>query len=539
MPSKHRVGLSKYQEVPPLLRKVGKPAVPANEELMADTPPDAPPRSSSDSESDDGLPNRGDIKPTRFPETQPERSRPVQDLHGEESSKNAPSVVSRSKATRASTRRRRMNEPSSSPKETDRQTEAEKGDDVPSSPTAKNLKRSSPNENVSGDQLFDDQIFPQQKKPPLSKYKYTSKKAFVGRSGKNNLSRRDFKPPPDDLKREADSPERKEFQMPSSPLRAGQGPVSPGKTFKAIPDSDISVKSSPVRKKRLKMPKEKSRLLEDRDSPEFSQMPVFKMPEEEEPGLFDIDEGRDLDQAMSPPTGNASNASNFLETSSSPLSEPLSSPREPAPVCPLCNTEIEMKDLEAFRLKFPRMTVSNMQRFCQIHKKKSAREQWLSRGYPDILWSQLEGRIAKRYGLLRKILEGERHSHFADRFREQIESGKNRTLLRSDANLTPGYYGIRGLRAMSENLIGEFSALLRKRSVQDRLVSARGHTAYLQAVLVPELAVQLIMEDMNVGEEEARRILAESGSIGELLNDEIADVVEEDSDGGLAAGRME
>jgi hypothetical protein len=432
-----------------------------------------------------------------------------------------------------------MNEPPSSPKETDRQTEAEKADDVPGSLAAKNLKRSSPIEDVSGDQSFDSQIFPQQRKPPRSKIKYTSKKGFGGRSGKNNPTRRNFKPPPDDLKREADSPERKEFQMPSSPLGTGQGPMSPGKTFKAIPDSDISVKSSPSRKKRLKMPKEKSNLLADRDSPEFSQRPVFRMPEEEESGLFDIDEQKDLDQAMSPATGNVSNVSNFLETSSSPLSEPLSSPHELTPVCPLCNTEIDMKDLEAFKLKFPCMTVSNMQRFCQAHQKKSAREQWLSRGYPDILWSQLEGRIAKRYGLLRRILEGERYSYFADRFKEQIESGKNRTLLRSDANLTPGYYGIRGLRAMSENLIGKFSTLLRKRSVQDRLVSARGHTAYLQAVLVPELAVQLIMEDMNVGEEEARRILAESGSIGELLNDEIADVVEEDSDDGLAAGRME
>jgi len=46
--------------------------------------------------------------------------------------------------------------------------------------------------------------------------------------------------------------------------------------------------------------------------------------------------------------------------------------------------------------------------------------------------------------------------------------------------------------------------------VQDKLVSARGHTTYVQAVLVPELAVQLIMEDMSVNQEEARAVLMDS-----------------------------
>jgi hypothetical protein len=74
-------------------------------------------------------------------------------------------------------------------------------------------------------------------------------------------------------------------------------------------------------------------------------------------------------------------------------------------------------------------------------------------------------------------------------------------------------------------LVTEFGPLLLKRSREDRLVSARGSTMYLQSVVVPELAVQLIMEDMGVGEEEARRILTESTEVGELLNDEIPDVV--------------
>ncbi len=41
---------------------------------------------------------------------------------------------------------------------------------------------------------------------------------------------------------------------------------------------------------------------------------------------------------------------------------------------------------------------------------------------------------------------------------------------------------------------------------------------YSQAVLVPELAVTLIKEDMNVDDESARQIMRESVDIGEKLN---------------------
>ncbi|KAK0734980.1 RTC4-like domain-containing protein [Lasiosphaeria miniovina] len=199
------------------------------------------------------------------------------------------------------------------------------------------------------------------------------------------------------------------------------------------------------------------------------------------------------------------------------------------PVCPMCNQPVDQELLEDFKKKHPRMTLQQEQRFCQSHKKKSARETWHDKGYPDIEWSSLDRRISKKFSFLRGILEGDR-SHFGDIFSQKVRIGQNKTLLKSEANLTPGYYGIRGLRAMSEAIIREFSSLLRKRAVQDRLVSARGHTAYVQAVLVPELTVRLVMEDMDVGEEEAQSIMADSIWVGELLNEEVADVVMSDDD---------
>lgn len=49
---------------------------------------------------------------------------------------------------------------------------------------------------------------------------------------------------------------------------------------------------------------------------------------------------------------------------------------------------------------------------------------------------------------------------------------------------------------------------------------AAGVAAYIQAVLAPELATLLVMDDMNVDAESARAILRDSIDVGNLLNEE-------------------
>lgn len=46
-------------------------------------------------------------------------------------------------------------------------------------------------------------------------------------------------------------------------------------------------------------------------------------------------------------------------------------------------------------------------------------------------------------------------------------------------------------------------------------------------MLVPELAEQLVREDMSVSDERTRQIVAESAELGELLNPEMDDKVTE------------
>jgi len=58
-------------------------------------------------------------------------------------------------------------------------------------------------------------------------------------------------------------------------------------------------------------------------------------------------------------------------------------------------------------------------------------------------------------------------------------------------------------------------------TAQNNATSNLAHSsaaAFVQAVLVPEMAVRLIMEDMKVTEKRARKVLEESRSIGEILN---------------------
>ena len=195
--------------------------------------------------------------------------------------------------------------------------------------------------------------------------------------------------------------------------------------------------------------------------------------------------------------------------------------------CPMCGAAVEARFLKNYN-DGKRMNVRTEAKFCRAHKKKSAKEEWVTNGYPTIDWSVLDARIAEHHAFLQSLLDGA-SSYSRDVLEEEIKSGKDRTLaqaiMKSDVTLTPGYYGTRGLRAMSENVMYEFSPQLRKIAVTDRLVSARGVTGYVQMVLVPELAVRLIAEDMSVGVDEARRIMKESVGFGDLLNEEIEDVV--------------
>ncbi|RFU32450.1 hypothetical protein B7463_g3884, partial [Scytalidium lignicola] len=195
------------------------------------------------------------------------------------------------------------------------------------------------------------------------------------------------------------------------------------------------------------------------------------------------------------------------------------------PRCPMCKHPITADELK----KCLSMNTRQQEKFCRSHKKRDAEDAWSTKGYPSIDWAKLDSRLAQHHTYLRTLLNGA-NSHYRQSFQETVSAGKDRNLLKMTRNLTPGYYGTRGLRAISENIMQKFSPLLKKRAVKDRLIAARGVTGFVQAVLVPEVTVLLIVEDMDISVEDARNVLSESAGMGELVNEEIRDVVLRGSD---------
>lgn len=197
--------------------------------------------------------------------------------------------------------------------------------------------------------------------------------------------------------------------------------------------------------------------------------------------------------------------------------------------CPMCNQPVDLHELRSQGA----MNMRQQAKFCSAHQKKTALEKWQDEAYPEIDWENLDSRIAKHHSFIRDLING-KDSHYRKILEDNVKAGKDRTLLKMTSNLTPGYYGSRGLREISESIMQHFTPLLKKRTATDRLMSARGFTGFVQSVLVPEVTVMLIMEDMTgVDVDKAREILIESAAMGELVHDEIKDTVVlrvEDSD---------
>lgn len=188
--------------------------------------------------------------------------------------------------------------------------------------------------------------------------------------------------------------------------------------------------------------------------------------------------------------------------------------------CPMCYQPVDSDALRAFGT----MNMRQQAKFCHSHQKKDAMETWELEEYPEIQWENLDSRIAQHYAFIKELVDG-KDSHYRAILEETVKSGKDRNLLKSNSNLTPGYYGSRGLTEISESIMRRFTKQLKDRAPADPIMSARGFAGFVQSVLVPEVTVKLIMEDMSVDIERARKILIESVGVGELIHEEIKDVV--------------
>jgi hypothetical protein len=209
--------------------------------------------------------------------------------------------------------------------------------------------------------------------------------------------------------------------------------------------------------------------------------------------------------------------------------------------CPICKALINKDNYTEF-WKGKKNTIRNQNMFCRDHRVKSAEQEYKSEKYPPIDWTLLSQRIKTHRMLLYQILNNDRSSEYRDRYEPIALTGKAAAVpsrrkdlpehvqeeLESyaldDQSTYPGYYGPHGRRVITENVM----RLLKNeiKNCTDAVVQGSGPATFVQAVLVPETAILLIMEDCVVDREAAEEIREKTYEMGMLLNEEIEDQVE-------------
>jgi RTC4-like domain len=230
--------------------------------------------------------------------------------------------------------------------------------------------------------------------------------------------------------------------------------------------------------------------------------------------------------------------------------------------CPTCNASVPDDLLAIWKAQYPKMNIRIQQRFCREHNLLSAKGAWAEQhpNHPtviDIDWDTLDQRLQNRRNEMVWLIERPEKSYFRQQFQQAVvDKGGSRTLLKQivgrksrtsgaadgtteedapeNATVSVGYYGTRGLKKMyvtkyqSMNhsltllirmvfITQEFSAILRGQIGIDKLIAARDVSGYIQMVLAPELASRLIMDDMDTTIIQAREVMVESASLGDLL----------------------
>ncbi|KAK6432728.1 hypothetical protein LTR95_011098 [Oleoguttula sp. CCFEE 5521] len=242
----------------------------------------------------------------------------------------------------------------------------------------------------------------------------------------------------------------------------------------------------------------------------------------------------DSDSAGSPDLSELSEPdSDIEELDAKTLGLPDPEPYAPVTTCKICQVQAPLQMQQEFEDRYTEgggMTYKVQQWFCKYHRRAEARETWEAREYPEIQWSRLDTRLKKHHKHLNAVLSGRTHSVYRDRLQQQVDAGSSKTALSlvnadstGEAAFTPGYYGPRGEKVCMEHVSSHFGDALR--TLKDPLVAASGVkggvSGFVQGVLVPELIVQLVIEDLSVSAERARAVLAESVELGELLSEEV------------------
>jgi hypothetical protein len=243
--------------------------------------------------------------------------------------------------------------------------------------------------------------------------------------------------------------------------------------------------------------------------------------------------------------------------------------------CPLsgCGVQVSQSWLDQTKAQF-RFTgsVSDMFTIHETHMALGAKAEYQQKGYPNVDWVALRRRLrSKRYMKRVEALVTEETSEFwiqyeqrARQGKRQVQAGQDGSLEPSMASLSPvhsaelleavrameetvspirthtidrnrhfvpGYYGERGHDIIHDHLSRSFKNLVEAKALE-RGFKKWGDPAfyYIQNVLVPEVAIELIREDKGLSWEEAKKVMEESAGLGALVNPTSQEFESEDED---------
>ncbi|KAK9361044.1 RTC4-like domain-containing protein [Lipomyces starkeyi] len=200
--------------------------------------------------------------------------------------------------------------------------------------------------------------------------------------------------------------------------------------------------------------------------------------------------------------------------------------------CPMCGMEVS----EAVRDRF-KVVPDSLRRsyaICISHRRESTLADSKGKNYPTELdEANLAERAEKYIAILSDIINESRPSIFQEKAKAGALALGGR---RMDAlgqmedglgDLLPGYYGLKGNSVLLRVALRSSESAIRRASRRNRWITNVSITGYASAVLVPELAIRLIMEDQNVDEEKAEKIRQESIEYGRVVFGHERDVVDQ------------
>ncbi|KAK9479031.1 RTC4-like domain-containing protein [Lipomyces japonicus] len=205
--------------------------------------------------------------------------------------------------------------------------------------------------------------------------------------------------------------------------------------------------------------------------------------------------------------------------------------------CPMCGNVLSNPVRERFEnLKD---TLRRSLAICRAHTKEDVLITAQKQNYPTRLNEKdILQRSEKFTAVLLQICREEIPSVMRDQaYRMAMKSKANRVdalaqLQDSDVDVTPGYYGLKGQEIMTRFCLSQCDMTLKRECMRHKWISKISVTGYISAVLVPELATRLIMEDRRVSHNEAEAIRIESSSYGRLKFNEDEDGSLEELDSG-------